>query len=788
MKLLASILILLPTFVCGQLVTSTALSPAALVQNVLLGPGVVVSNVVFTGSIQAIGQFTATGTNLGLNSGIVITTGTVFPGGSGPQGPNDNGSSGVDNGRGGAGILNNISSSSTFNAALLEFDFTAVGDSVSFNYVFGSEEYIEYVDIGNPNAYNDVFGLFISGPGIINPPKNIAVLPNGNVVSINNVNHINNTSFYVDNGDGNQSPYNSDAKYIQYDGYTRVLTAKSAVQCGQTYHLTIAIADVGDGILDSGIFLEAQSLASKPLYDTDHSLNTQHFGTDTDAAEGCNTANFVIMREETTPNVTIPIIVGGTATELADYSDVPSSVTFAAGQTSIDFDISFLADGITEPDETLQLIFMIPNECGDIVPDTINLVIRNIDPVQVTVPDDTLYCGPGLNTTLHSVVTGGLEPLSYLWSTGAVTDSLVVSPTSTQTYTLTVTDFCLNSTDTDVSEVYVMPIPPIVIDPIPDISSNCPFTPIEVQAIVNGGSGGYTYLWTNLGQFISDMDTAVFSPAVSTIYQLVVSDACGLKDTIYINYNILAPLLIPEITDPLKICPGAETVLAASATSGTPPYSFFWPHSGEITPSVTVSPNSKTQYEVQISDACATYSLAVSTNVSVEAPIADFTFATDNLNMGAGIQFTDASKEGATFYWDLGNGLYSSDQNPQTIYNDIGTYEVTLIMKDVNGCYDTVSKPILIGHLMYIPNTFTPDGNYINNDFFAVSLNVEVLSFEIFNRWGELIYESQNETRFKWDGTYKGKPCEDGVYTYKIKYIDPSKKEYEFVGHVNLLK
>lgn len=787
MKRLACILILLPTLVCGQLVTSSA-SPPSLVQNVLLGPGVVVSNVSFTGSIQAISQFTATGTNLGLSSGIVITTGTTSPGGNGPQGPNNSGSSGVDNNRPGASILNGISSSTTYNAAILEFDFKAVGDSVSFRYVFGSEEYIEYVDIGNPNAYNDVFGLFISGPNISGGTQNIAVLPNGDVVSINNVNHLKNTAYYVDNGDGNQSPYDVDPKFIQYDGYTRVLTARSAVQCGQTYHLTIAIADVGDGILDSGIFLEAQSLESKPLYDTEHTLSAIHFGNDTDVAEGCTSANFVITREETKANVVIPIQVNGTATELLDFSDVPSSVTFAAGQTSLNFDVSFLADALAEADETVQLIFMIPNECGDIVPDTIDLVIRNIDPVQVTVPNDTLYCGPGMNITLRPVVTGGLEPLSYLWSTGATTDTLVVNPTTTQSYSLTVTDFCLNSSDTDAGEVYVMPIPPLQIAPIADITNSCPFTDVVVQASLSGGSGGYTYSWTNMGQFISDRDTALFSSGISTVYQLIASDACGLQDTLLVKYDITAPILIPAISAPVKICPGASYDITASATSGTPPYTYYWPHSGETTPTVTVQPNTRTEYFVEISDACSTYMVPISTVISVEAPSADFTFETDDLNTGSGIQFTDASKQGVSFYWDLGNGLFSSSQNPQTVYNEIGTYEVTLIMRDVNGCYDTITKPILIGHVLYIPNTFTPDGNNINNDFFAVSTNVEVLSFQIFNRWGELIYESKDETRFKWDGTYEGKPCPDGVYTYKIKYKDPSDKEYNFVGHVSLIK
>ena len=93
----------------GQLITNSLQSPPSLVQNVLLGPGVVVSNVMYNGSNTAIGSFTATGTNLGINQGIVMTTGTVANNPSGPQGPNNLPSAGVDNNMGGSGILSNCS-------------------------------------------------------------------------------------------------------------------------------------------------------------------------------------------------------------------------------------------------------------------------------------------------------------------------------------------------------------------------------------------------------------------------------------------------------------------------------------------------------------------------------------------------------------------------------------------------------------------------------------------------------------------------------------------------------
>jgi hypothetical protein len=178
----------------GQLVTNPGQSPVGLVQNVLLGPGVTVSNITYTGANTAISEFTATGTNLGISNGIVMTTGTIFDNGAGPQGPNNQSNAGIDNQTPGSALLASIitAGAATYNAATLEFDFIPYSDTVRFKYVFGSEEYPEYAPPNN-SSYNDVFGFFISGPGITGQ-QNIARLPSGAIVSINSVNAITNSA------------------------------------------------------------------------------------------------------------------------------------------------------------------------------------------------------------------------------------------------------------------------------------------------------------------------------------------------------------------------------------------------------------------------------------------------------------------------------------------------------------------------------------------------------------------------------------------------------------------
>lgn len=136
----------------------------------------------------------------------------------------------------------------------------AESDTLYLKYVFGSEEYPEYV----LNLYNDVFGFFVSGPNPLGgdySQKNIAIVPGSDPelpVSIDNINNVipSYPEYYVDNTGG---------MTIEYDGFTTVLYAKLPIIPGEEYHIKMAIADAGDGILDSGVCLEENSLFT-PFY------------------------------------------------------------------------------------------------------------------------------------------------------------------------------------------------------------------------------------------------------------------------------------------------------------------------------------------------------------------------------------------------------------------------------------------------------------------------------------------------------------------------------------------
>ena len=262
-----------------------------LIDSILLGSGVVASNHQYQGDANQIGFFDGTMSNIGLDSGIIMSTGDInliVPngGGGGPiNSPADDpdlltvANSVPDL------IGQNFTVSSVNDVAILEFDFVPVSSLLSFRYVFGSQEYFTYEN----TQYNDVFGFFIAGPGINGPYASPAGFPDGSVniatipdsdpelpITISSVNSFLNSEFFVDNS--------SLATVADADGFTTVMTAEIEVICGQTYHIRLAIADGSDTGLSSYVFLESGSFSS-PALGVINSLNIDSTAIFTDCGQ-----------------------------------------------------------------------------------------------------------------------------------------------------------------------------------------------------------------------------------------------------------------------------------------------------------------------------------------------------------------------------------------------------------------------------------------------------------------------------------------------------------------------
>jgi hypothetical protein len=679
-----------------------------------------------------------------------------------------------------------IQGTQTYNAAILEFDFIPYADTVRFKYVFGSDEYPEFAPPNN-TTYNDVFGFFISGPGITGF-QNIAKLPNGAVVSINNVNTITNPFYFVNNGDGNTAPYNQSPQYIQYDGFTKVLEAISQVQCGQTYHLILAIADVGDGQWDSGIFLEANSLSTITPVEIDHTLSQQVFANPDWMAEGCVTTNVTLTRQSNlNQNLTIPVQLSGTATNGLDYSGIPATINFPPGQTTVSFNIQSLTDALVEGLETLTLTFPITDPCGNITPLVLDLWIQDNQPMQVTLSSSSITC-PGDPVTINSQISGGVQPYTYQWSTGQNTGSITFAPATSQSVWLAVTDACTGIPAYDTIFVTVPVLSPLAILTSPDITEICPYIPATLGVQVSGGSGQYTYLWTTNNVLSSTTDSLLVNPGSSSMYQITVTDNCGNTIQDSISYTILSPPLVLQTNGPFQVCPGDSVTLLVTASGGYGNYYYSW-STTETTPQITVAPQNSTSYFVQVSDECQTFSVTAVAMVQVVKPLANFYIMSQDPMQGLPVQFENASFNAWSYTWAFGDGNGSFLVNPTHTYTQPGAYEITLIATNQEGCIDSISKWIDIApeRYIYLPNSFTPDGDGLNEYFYGRFIGLMSARFYIFNRWGEEVFFS-DQLNFVWDASYEGVPVQDGTYTWYLIY-EIEKGIYEDLsGHVNVIR
>ncbi len=232
----------------AQLFIDTSYTAEEMVLDFFDNTCVTPTNITYTGGLGTYGFFDAGNTNLGVNAGIYLGTGLALE----AIGPNDQTGASGNSGSPGDMDLDALISFPTNDAAVLEMDIVATGNQLDFSYVFGSEEYPEWVNSG----FNDVFAFFISGPGITGL-QNIAMVPGAiDPVSVNTINEGLNSQYYVDNTGGMD---------LQFDGYTTELNASVTVTANETYHIKIAIADASDNVIDSGIFLGIESLCGMEL-------------------------------------------------------------------------------------------------------------------------------------------------------------------------------------------------------------------------------------------------------------------------------------------------------------------------------------------------------------------------------------------------------------------------------------------------------------------------------------------------------------------------------------------
>jgi gliding motility-associated-like protein len=430
-----------------------------LIRDVLVGGDCFdISNISYFGQPAQIGTFSNGFGNIGFSEGVIMATGNVLVA-TGANAAN-NAAQGYGNYTPDSDLFAASNGGNPFDMASIEFDFRPTQPLVSFEFVFASEEYCEYV--GSP--FNDVFGFFISGPGINGPygdgAENIALVPATSIpVAINNVNHLDNTAYFINNTPAGltlcgQAPSTSPVvNQIQFDGFTQKITVIANLQTCKTYRFKLKIADVEDGIFDSAVFLRAGSFnagaTASVHWAVDGNLEQNQ------AYEGCNSASLVFRRVGGNPNapLVVPFAVAGSATPGVDYSALPSSVTIPAGQQQLVLPVTIFTDANVEGSETVRIILANLCNCSD-PQETLHLL--DIQPLQVEA-DTLLLCAPG-QANLSVQPLGGVPPFSYLWETSATGSSISPNIASSQDFAVTVSDAC-GASQVAVAQAQLLPPP-----------------------------------------------------------------------------------------------------------------------------------------------------------------------------------------------------------------------------------------------------------------------------------------------------------------------------------------
>ena len=418
---------------------------------------------------------------------------------------------------------------------------------------------------------------------------------------------------------------------------------------------------------------------------------------------------------------------------------------------------------------TTVFTVIVSDSCGA---DTLQLTLP-VFPTSPSISNDTSIC---IGNSAQITAGGGG---TYLWSPATTLDdptsaNPIATPQINTTYSVVITspDGCINNESMLVSVFYTPPIPVI-----PDSVQMCVGSSIAITV-----SGGDSYVWSpnyQINQLTGP--TVIVSPADDFIYYCNFINACGfVLDSVLVKV-VEATILAGSDT---IICPGESAILWASGG-----ISYSWSPMATLNNStlsqVIATPTSSTLYTVIGIDSTGCTDTAY---VQVDLYPQPFIQTSPDVYAFYGdvIQLSATSTTNGPYIWSPAEFLSCvSCSSPVANPNQNTTYIVTYT--DENGCSASDNVHIYYDPIVYVPNTFTPNGDESNQGFHIVAHNIQSFELLIFDRWGELIFTMSDLTDY-WDGSYKGNNCQDGTYVWKLVYYDFLNKEYNLTGHVNLLR
>ncbi len=411
---------------------------------------------------------------------------------------------------------------------------------------------------------------------------------------------------------------------------------------------------------------------------------------------------------------------------------------------------------------------------------SIDSVYIEYQAINYTLLTEPLKCNNICNGTASvSLVTGVTPPISYRWSTGEITSS--IQNLCAGNYSVTVEDAagCSRTQSFMIGQP-----PPLFIEPA-IVNASCEnVCNGSILLQVTGGTPPYRYAW-NTGDAIPFLQNLC-----EGTYKVIISDSNNCRDSISVEIASVGNFTVTT-TSTNNTCMNSCTGMAtANASGGKAPYTYSWNNGqgGE-----TANGLCEGNHILTVTDSigCKVYdTMQIQSTYTFEK----MKVWADNYEIYEGEKTTlnALALQGVRYLWKPANGLYTPmESNTEAEPLQTTTYYIQCV--DLQGCIYIDSLTIHVIYIncgepdIFIPNAFTPNGDGKNDQFCISSDWITSCSLKIYNRWGEKVFEEKS-SNICWDGTYKGKPCGQGVYTYTVEVDCFSNKKFEKKGNITLIR
>lgn len=456
------------------------------------------------------------------------------------------------------------------------------------------------------------------------------------------------------------------------------------------------------------------------------------------------------------------------------------------------YEVAWYVDGVVESlntdlfyssEESVQMVFTVVDLCGITVSDVFNYEVPPV-PIVVDLGDNlTVTCVEEVVYT--PMPSGGVGAYQYEWYIdGASQNNTPVFDHfffSNAVVRVEIVDECGNFISDEV-EVLVPPTPVQALLP-DDLYSTCLETN-TILPVVSGGTGNLDYTWTINGSVFSTATTINYTTGADSPITLVVEDECGnIGSDNMVVVIPQAPIEVLTSPDTL-VCLFDGVMLSGTAQGGVGELIFSW-EGGSNQSELFINAVQPTNYRLYVEDECGNSAVATVT-VTIDYIEPNFTSVyMEDESVG----FTNLLPDSAVSFWEFSDGSISNERSPSHRFNTLGPWEATLHAYTPSGCHSEVSQTYQPTGDVFVPSGFSPNADGVNDFWKPVGRELMSYYIRVFNRAGEVIFESRDMETF-WSGEVRGGDyfAPDGIYSFILLATDKRYNSFERSGHVQLLR